>query len=197
MECVCKKEMFQFDFSASRVFICRDCNLFDIEYFECSHEKYEPYPIRLTIVGGRKMIKMYCPDCKHTFGEILKNKPEYKDIPEGSNEKHHEYWKNIRDQERIKTAELTEGKERLKQILSQMEFSEKYKQYQKYLLSNKWKNLREVIMKRDHYKCQICFKNAEEIHHLTYVHLGNEYLFELVALCKKCHKEYYPKTVFI
>jgi 5-methylcytosine-specific restriction endonuclease McrA len=39
--------------------------------------------------------------------------------------------------------------------------------------------------------CKICGDKAEQVHHLTYAHVYDEYTFELVSLCKKCHHEKY------
>lgn len=54
-----------------------------------------------------------------------------------------------------------------------------------------WKAISAMAKKRDNYTCQICNKQAEVVHHLTYAHFQNEYLFELVSLCQKCHHDVY------
>jgi hypothetical protein len=33
-----------------------------------------------------------------------------------------------------------------------------------------------------------CTKNATEVHHLSYRHIGNEPLFDLVSVCGPCHR---------
>ena len=60
-----------------------------------------------------------------------------------------------------------------------------------YLHSEHWRNLREQVLKRDGYRCQICGAPACDPHHLTYAHRGHEYLFELVSLCRECHIQEY------
>jgi 5-methylcytosine-specific restriction endonuclease McrA len=34
-----------------------------------------------------------------------------------------------------------------------------------------------------------CQSRATQVHHLTYRHLGNEPLFELMAICRDCHEQ--------
>jgi 5-methylcytosine-specific restriction endonuclease McrA len=63
------------------------------------------------------------------------------------------------------------------------------KSYADYLLTDKWKNLRRLALARDHNLCQGCREwPATQVHHLTYTHLGEEFLFELVSLCHFCHE---------
>lgn len=65
--------------------------------------------------------------------------------------------------------------------------------YIAYLKSNKWKHIRQLVAKRDDYKCQSCGKNVKngfEIHHRNYKHLFHEEedLNSLICLCKNCHE---------
>lgn len=60
--------------------------------------------------------------------------------------------------------------------------------YNDYLCSDEWYEKRQAVLKRDGYLCQGCRKQrASEVHHLSYEHVGEEYIFELVSLCTECH----------
>ncbi len=60
--------------------------------------------------------------------------------------------------------------------------------YEKYLKSPEWKIKRKIVLIRDKNLCQSCLCNeATDVHHITYRHLGNEPLFELVSVCRECH----------
>ena len=54
------------------------------------------------------------------------------------------------------------------------------------------KELKELIRKRDEYKCRVCEKTQEEnkenltIHHIDY-NKKNSNPFNLISLCRKCH----------
>lgn len=61
--------------------------------------------------------------------------------------------------------------------------------YVQHLQSPKWRSIRSRVMQRAGGQCEGCGQSAaREVHHLTYDHLGDELLFELVALCGLCHE---------
>lgn len=61
--------------------------------------------------------------------------------------------------------------------------------YQSYLNSPEWFALRLKVLARCNYMCEGCrSKPAEHVHHLTYAHIYNEFLWELVGVCNGCHK---------
>jgi len=66
------------------------------------------------------------------------------------------------------------------------------------LFDKRWKNFRQKILKRDNYKCKICFSDEElQVHHKQY-HFSEllrsfkkpwEYPDSVViTVCKKCHQ---------
>ena len=62
-------------------------------------------------------------------------------------------------------------------------------EYEKYLKSEKWQSKRLQVIAREEDTCEICAEfPVEEVHHLTYVRLGNENLEDLMGLCFICHK---------
>jgi hypothetical protein len=63
------------------------------------------------------------------------------------------------------------------------------KEYDAYLASPQWSEKRRKVIERAGGVCEGCRdKPAEDVHHLTYEHIYNEFLFELVALCRSCHE---------
>ena len=51
-----------------------------------------------------------------------------------------------------------------------------------------WKKKRGKVLERASGICEGCLeKPATQVHHLSYEHVGDEYLFELVAVCDACH----------
>lgn len=66
--------------------------------------------------------------------------------------------------------------------------------YAAYLLSPKWKAIRDKVLVRDGHRCQGCLgARATQVHHLTYDHVGDELLFELIAVCDFCHERVHGK----
>ena len=60
--------------------------------------------------------------------------------------------------------------------------------YSEYLRSPAWSDLRNQILNRAGWLCELCHAPAEEVHHRTYVNVGNEDPADLQALCKPCHR---------
>lgn len=60
--------------------------------------------------------------------------------------------------------------------------------YDAYLLSPEWRERRAKVLARDDYRCGGCgAARATQVHHLTYARVGREMLFDLVAVCDRCH----------
>lgn len=65
-----------------------------------------------------------------------------------------------------------------------------WREYNAYLLTDKWKMKRLKVLERDNYLCQACLETqATQAHHLTYKHVFNEPLFDLIAICQPCHDQ--------
>lgn len=73
-------------------------------------------------------------------------------------------------------------------------------QYDEYIKSEKWQQTRKRYFSSKMNKCDklngqwVCycchtFDATLELHHRTYKRLGNEYLRDLVPVCKSCHKK--------
>lgn len=52
-----------------------------------------------------------------------------------------------------------------------------------------WKLVREAIYRRDSYQCRRCGEVAEQVHHLNYLHRGEDHFYpeNLVSVCRRCH----------
>lgn len=59
--------------------------------------------------------------------------------------------------------------------------------YKTYLLSPRWKRIRQLLLPK---KCKECNKPARQLHHICYNNLGlPEELNDIIPLCKKCHEK--------
>lgn len=67
--------------------------------------------------------------------------------------------------------------------------------YEPYINGSAWQAKRRIILQRDNRTCQICGRPGYDVHHLTYAHFENEFLFELVCLCHNCHSLWYESTM--
>lgn len=183
MKCICENDMELITIGNARVFYCDNCMTFEIEYFECHHEKFKP--ILLEMSNGKFMVKKYCLTCEHTFDNPMKQDGiDLTKLHKTTNDNYHCY-RNKKDREDHKAiSEIIKDRVSLGSVKCKSEYSD-------YLNSDDWKNKRKEILTRDNNICQICKGTAECVHHLTYAHIRNEYFFELISLCKSCHIEHY------
>lgn len=145
--------------------------------------------VRHTIRDGRFQIKVQCGFCAVSQGPCypFKSVMDINTLPPSN----YELAKEI---EKIRLEEI--GNMR-KIVLKKFEERTGIKtnkegpliDYEHYLKSTAWKKKRKLVLERDQHICQSCLsKKAREVHHLTYVHLLNEPLFDLVSVCRDCHQ---------
>lgn len=61
--------------------------------------------------------------------------------------------------------------------------------YRQYLASEQWREKRWKVLRRANDICEGCGEaRATQVHHLTYKRVGQEMLFDLVAICDECHQ---------
>jgi hypothetical protein len=73
-----------------------------------------------------------------------------------------------------------------------------WRRYNEYLDSYVWRAKRALVVQRSKGVCEGCGEApATMVHHLTYAHVFNELLFELVALCERCHARCHPEKVHV
>ena len=75
--------------------------------------------------------------------------------------------------------------------------AECHEEYQRYLQTPEWRAKRDLVLLREQRLCEGCRSApATDAHHTTYAHIGEEFLFELVAMCRQCrdrlHKSEFP-----
>ena len=146
--------------------------------FACSHETQE---LRRRINRNQAISYVkQCIRCGFTSSPIKKESAlafSDDDIPDYDYELK-DKWSNQRSK-KIQTAFETAKKKRADE-------------YQSYLETIDWKGLRQKVFKRSGGMCEGCLENkATQVHHLTYEHVGNEFMWEVVAICNECHERYH------
>lgn len=67
-----------------------------------------------------------------------------------------------------------------------------WSRYNDYLNSDEWRSRRALVLKRCDWTCEGCgTAAATEVHHMTYDHVFEEFLFELKGLCHACHERWH------
>jgi hypothetical protein len=62
-----------------------------------------------------------------------------------------------------------------------------YRDYPEYLESAHWAFTRKKILERDTYKCVVCSKPAEQVHHINYRDWVDVIDDDLMSVCEECH----------
>jgi len=62
-------------------------------------------------------------------------------------------------------------------------------EYQAYLRSRPWKQRVALVISRGRHVCERCERaTIDHVHHLTYEHIFNEPLTDLLGVCEDCHR---------
>jgi len=161
-----------------------------------------PHPESETILvwqvdpSGRRFVRKYCLKCFTLYGVFIKATSIPNDqldaLPCVTGSLHDlfrasysERAQCLRDKsnksiEQAKEAHKHDKQERLRK---------RREYYDTYIRSERWGAKRAMVLGRCGHKCEGCgTKPATQVYHLTYEHLGDELLFELVGLCKDCHE---------
>lgn len=152
---------------------------------ECQHERTELR--RGFNKGGGPIVRQQCLTCGRLIGNPVKRTPETDELDEIDRELEPTYEARRKEE----WAALSKRYVALQE--SRWRGSAEGKSYFQrshadYLASPEWAERRSLVMDRANGQCEGCRKaRATEVHHLSYRNWGNEFLFELVALCGPCH----------
>jgi 5-methylcytosine-specific restriction endonuclease McrA len=151
--------------------------------YRCPHHNvrivwtwYSSYGDRYTA----RQLRHQCVSCGELVGAALKHALASSNTPELSRDEamrayrtRQAHWERQREQ-RDREFQTARARRR--------------REYQEYLQSNAWAERHTLVIERAGGICEGCRKAAaEQVHHITYEHVGNEFLWELVAICRTCH----------
>jgi len=70
--------------------------------------------------------------------------------------------------------------------------------YQEYLQTKHWNRKKYALSRRTPRKCLYCSSRTNlEVHHLTYIRIGNERMEDLCFLCDDCHEKAHSNPVIL
>ncbi|MCW0520628.1 HNH endonuclease [Riemerella anatipestifer] len=164
------------------------------EVFQCPKCKYQKViqideccrnPLKIVVIDNTMKVDRLFYQCINCGGIVNKSKPlSFK-----------KYSEHIRDEINISRIEEWIENVNFDYKLSKEDVDENnfrisnFGKLQEHYASEKYRNIRKKALIRDNYQCQICKKDAEEVHHLTYENIPNEKVEDLQSLCSKCHVE--------
>jgi hypothetical protein len=152
---------------------------------ECKHEQKEL--CKVIVSGGSEHIKYQCQRCGVMIGNAIsaRNVGDRKivayqpDLAERFRTDWEEGYQSI-FQKHIRIQKAGSG-----------EFSKFYKEY---INSAKWRAICRKVLQRANGFCEGCLERPPtQVHHRNYGNLGNEFMFELLALCAPCHERFHDQ----
>lgn len=147
---------------------------------ECGHAGKAV--MRVPVAGGSTQVRECCTNCGARLGSPMKQSDRawVDSLPQLPQE-HERLYESRRSEEKYQIL-LKHGR---RQHEERGAFTN---QYREYLQSPGWFEKRDKVIKRCGNVCEGC-GNApvDHVHHMTYQHFGDEFLFELLGLCRACH----------
>lgn len=134
-----------------------------------------------------------CLDCGTGSAFISKARISYREQVECSM-----FDPAIREAWVARQIEERRGQEQAGRDRREEERDEERRFYNDYIRNSpEWKRRRRLVFKRCTGICEGCGERpATEVHHLTYEHLGNEFLWELRGVCRECHERFHGVEPF-
>ena len=150
----------------------------------CDHLRQEP---RVALQSdGKPFYRIQCADC----GQKLSHSLPHSSVP---NRERRPPWNEELYQRRLRSGQAAYGQCREAAIAKRK--AEWRAVYRRYLASADWQSVRQRVLSRAWGTCEGCLEApATEVHHKTYAHVGDEFLFELVAICRPCHERAHPRA---
>lgn len=148
----------------------------------------EPLLVRRTTRGGATVICFQCLQCGRQNGNPIPRVgvAEWESLPEFDPAIAEAAWEKRMSESR----QCFENAERERLLYQE----ERLRKYADYINSAEWSRKRSRVMMRARQgaafpMCEGCGdRPATEVHHLTYQNLGEEFLWELAAVCDHCHE---------
>jgi 5-methylcytosine-specific restriction endonuclease McrA len=143
-------------------------------------------PVWMENKGGARVYRWHCSLCGSVFGAVISSKA----VVGLTVRRHH----RTAVEEEARSARVidwvTTESIRRREHKEKAEDAAWHARHEAHLQTPKWKALRHRVMARANGVCEGCgMAQATDVHHLTYVRLGDEMLFDLVAVCRNCHNK--------
>jgi 5-methylcytosine-specific restriction endonuclease McrA len=174
---------------AFKTSLCENCfEHAEIEELERCCDKQDLQYVKYIVEGGSIQVRQQCASCGwcsgNSFGGFTKEErqkmPSIDDLKRlQAQDRKYQFRKEFLN------GALTRKADRKKKLW--------FEEYNKYLQSPEWREKRDLVLKRDNYKCQCCLDAlATQVHHKSYMFVdlkGGEPAFDLVAICTPCHEK--------
>lgn len=147
----------------------------------CQHRKQL---CDLVATNGRHMFYYFCLDCGLKLSQFLSHRSITQEA------KQYAVGAEVRQS-------IVDARYELTRLLREFYQAGWWKAYNAYLQSDRWKALREKVLYRDGFMCQLqlygCGQAATQVHHLTYKRVTRENTDDLTSVCNSCHEQQHER----
>lgn len=143
---------------------------------------------RMRIMRHCGQVKFQCMDCGRSVGDAMSHKQLASEgIDANALE---DFDMNFRSEQHKKAMEFNAKARDEKWAEKTEEMTARKESYYQYLDTEEWREKRRMVIQRERNLCQGCMAAPiEQVHHLTYSNVMDELLFQLIGLCRACHKK--------
>ena len=142
---------------------------------------------RFQQIDGRWRVSLQCKKCLAN-NSAVKNPPNIDELPVRIEIDWNSAYA-LRQEYRDKAYQLFQE---IQQQARSVEWDIERQRYEEYLKSPEWKVKAAKVRVRCGNVCEGCReRKVDDIHHLSYAHKYDEFLFELVGLCRQCHERWH------
>jgi hypothetical protein len=150
----------------------------------CQHPTTE---LRCRIIANGQITYWHqCQMCGRFPGSAVRKPDDADRIPDADT--------TLKDRYDAQRAAVRQEIEQRHVRIQKMERANWWRQYDQHVNSPAWKVIRRAVMERAKGICEGCgSRPATQVHHQTYKNFGNEFLWELKAVCDHCHARCHPE----
>lgn len=146
---------------------------------------------RVHVHVDSQIVETNCSYCETEMDIIIHSRSERDEFLRGKSRFECD---KCRDQRLKKMQEDADRAQARLQAWSNRVYELQQMKYSEYLKTDHWQELRNRMLKRSGYKCQLCNASSTlHVHHRTYERKGYEELSDLIVLCAKCHAKFHDK----
>ena len=192
---LCPKCEHQLTFETTKFFkteICENC--FDharITSLDGCCDNPSLHHVKLITSAGTIQVRNQCKSCGKVSSESIGGISNRENLPPVDEFLKEKYQENNSSVVRNFYTNVSTKRHEISQKQFESNKKEWFNQYSKYLQSPEWKRKRDLVLKRDNYKCQACLTGlATQVHHKSYEFVdlsGSEPCFDLISVCYPCH----------
>jgi hypothetical protein len=99
--------------------------------------------------------------------------------------------REIWEEQTAERVAAAQAEEEARQVEFEIRSDQRKREYAEFRRTPQWASIRERVLRRANWTCEGCLQfRATQVHHKHYNReFGDEFMFDLIALCRPCHRK--------